>query len=150
MQRYVEEAAEYIAKIHKAAYRSNQAFFDSVGITMPQALVICFIQEKVEPKMSDIAEDSGVTTAAMTGMIDRLTELGYVMRKSDAHDRRVARIVLTKKGETLYEEIHQARMRAFERVFTEISEEDARAYVGTLEKFVTLIEAKEVFSYGKK
>jgi DNA-binding MarR family transcriptional regulator len=147
---HVETAAECIATIHKAAYRSNQAFFDSVGITMPQALVVCYVEEKVNPKMTAIAEESGVTTAAMTGMIDRLSELGYVAREHDAKDRRVEHVVLTKKGQSLYDEIHRVRVATFQRVFSELPEEDVKIYVSTLERFVTLIEAKEVFSYGKK
>jgi len=147
---HIENAAENLAKVHRAAYRSSQEFYDSLGITMPQAFVIGYIKQNKDPKMTQIAEDSSVTTAAITGMIDRLGELGYVARKSDEHDRRVSRIVLTSKGLLLNEQIHQSRVRALERVFADLSPSDVSAYVATLEKFVSLIEKKEVFVHGKK
>lgn len=51
--------------------------------------------------MSDIARKMGHSTAAATGLVDRLEKLGYVQRQHAADDRRKVLVKITKKGEEL-------------------------------------------------
>jgi DNA-binding MarR family transcriptional regulator len=50
-----------------------------------------------------LAELTGLTTGAVTGMIDRLERVGYVRRESDPHDRR--RVVVQAESEVMERDI---------------------------------------------
>ncbi len=51
--------------------------------------------------MSDIAKKMGHSTAAATGLVDRLEKLGYVQRQHAADDRRKVMVKITSQGERL-------------------------------------------------
>ncbi len=52
--------------------------------------------------MSETAARLGVTTGTLTVAIDRLVRKGYVRRERDQTDRRIVRVMLTKKGKLAY------------------------------------------------
>ena len=52
--------------------------------------------------MSETAARLGVTTGTLTVAIDRLVRKGYVRRERDQSDRRIVRVMLTKKGKLAY------------------------------------------------
>lgn len=53
------------------------------------------------PTMSELGRRIGLSRAAITTLVDRLTDLGYVVRTPDAEDRRRMRVVLTAAGREL-------------------------------------------------
>ena len=57
--------------------------------------------------MSGIAAKMGHTTAAATGLVDRLEKLGYVQRAHAVDDRRKVMVRITKKGSNLVALIRQ-------------------------------------------
>ncbi len=48
--------------------------------------------------MTDVSKKMGHSTAASTGLVDRLEKLGYVQRLHAADDRRKVMVQITKKG----------------------------------------------------
>jgi DNA-binding MarR family transcriptional regulator len=57
--------------------------------------------------MTDIAKWFGHSTAAATGVVDRLEKLGYVERKHAIDDRRKVTVVLLPKGFDLVREFEE-------------------------------------------
>lgn len=55
--------------------------------------------------MTDVSKKMGHSTAAATGLVDRLEKLGYVIRVRKDGDRRKVYVELTQKGHELVEEI---------------------------------------------
>ncbi|MFP7154190.1 MarR family winged helix-turn-helix transcriptional regulator, partial [Weissella paramesenteroides] len=51
---------------------------------------------------SQLAQTMHLTPSAMTSVIDKLEQKGYVIRNRDTKDRRVVRIGLTHKGRTVF------------------------------------------------
>lgn len=51
--------------------------------------------------MSSIAQKMGHSTAAATGMVDKLQEMGYLKRMSAAKDRRKIMVAITQEGRDL-------------------------------------------------
>ncbi|EDS76940.1 MarR family transcriptional regulator [Clostridium novyi A str. 4552] len=52
--------------------------------------------------MSEIAGDLGITVGTLTTAINNLVKKEYVERQKDKNDRRVVKIILTKKGKLAY------------------------------------------------
>ncbi len=85
----------------------------SHGLTAVQARVIVGIytlanESQLAPRMSDVADWCKVSTAAATGLIDRMEKAGQVMRHHSPHDRRSIFLALTKDGNALAEKLLHA------------------------------------------
>lgn len=101
-------------------------------ITLPQFLVLEFLETDGEVKMKDIAQFMHVSTAAMTGIVDRLVREGYVVRAFDAVDRRIIKAKLTVRGSSIVKKINEQRRDMTIRIFEKISETDRNEYLKIL------------------
>ncbi len=101
-------------------------------ITLPQFMVLNFLAHSGESKMKDLAGFMHVTTAAMTGIVERLVCDCYVKRLYDPEDRRIIRVDLTTKGKELLFKIRQQRRRLVIKVFSKISDRDREDYLRIL------------------
>ena len=82
--------------------------------------------------MSDLARIMTVTTAAMTGTVERLVRYGYVERVFDPDDRRIIKIKLSQKGESFIAQINGRRRKANIKIFGQISSQDRENYLRIL------------------
>ena len=101
-------------------------------ISLPQFLVLEFLHKEGESKMTQLAQFMGVTTAAMTGIADRLVRYGYVVRIFDPADRRTIKAKLTAKGQELVRRITQQRRQMVINIFGKISEAERSNYLSIL------------------
>jgi DNA-binding MarR family transcriptional regulator len=76
--------------------------------------------------MSETAADLGVTTGTLTVAVDRLVRKGYVNRERDQEDRRIVRVMLTKKGK-LAHRIHSKFHHLLVERITHGLDDDRRA-----------------------
>lgn len=63
-----------------------------------QRLVLMFLAEGMTAAPTDLSNAIGMTTAGMTGLVDRLEADGFVRRERDPADGRRVVLSLTKKG----------------------------------------------------
>jgi len=101
-------------------------------ITLPQILILQFLSEEKSIKMTDIARFMKVSTAATTGIIDRLVKAGYLARIFEPSDRRIINIRITPKGDELIKKINQERRKFILNIFAKISEKDRKDYLRIL------------------
>jgi DNA-binding MarR family transcriptional regulator len=76
------------------------------NVSFPQFFLLAYLSSEDYLTMSDIAKKMGHSTAAATGLVDRLEKLDYVERVHAAEDRRKIMVRITQKGIELV-----ARMR---------------------------------------
>jgi len=129
--------------IKEFAKRQVNEFFKD-KITLPQFLILDFLEKNGESKMTNLAHFMSVSTAAMTGMVDRLVNYGYAARESELHDRRVIKIKLNLRGNRLVKKINQQRRNMIIDVFGRVSETDRSDYLRVLMKI------KEVLTKNRK
>jgi len=101
-------------------------------ITLPQFLILDFLSQQGESRMTDMAHFMHVTTAAMTGIVDRLVGYGYVARVYDPEDRRIIKIKLTLHGSELVKKINEQRRSMIIKIFGSISGTDRQDYLRIL------------------
>ncbi|MBU1997908.1 MAG: MarR family transcriptional regulator [Candidatus Omnitrophica bacterium] len=101
-------------------------------ITMPQFFILNHLYKQGETNMSCLAKFIGVTTAAATGLVDRIVKSGYVERVYEPQDRRVIKIKLSAKGESLIKKIVQDRRQTTMDIFGKISQQDRDDYLRVL------------------
>jgi DNA-binding MarR family transcriptional regulator len=98
-------------------------------ITLPQFLVLEYLYREGPSKMSRLADFMHVTTAAMTGIMDRLVRDGYCLRVYEPQDRRIINIRLTTRGQDLVKKIRQQRRNMVIKIFGKIAERDRLDYL---------------------
>lgn len=85
----------------------DQAAADLMGVNRTDARCLDILDRLGTISAGRLAEESGLTTGAVTAMIDRLEAAGYVRRVPDEDDRRRVLVDLTPRarraGRALYE-----------------------------------------------
>ncbi len=102
-------------------------------ISFPQFFLLAYLAEEECLSMSSIARMMGHSTAAATGMVDKLQEMDYLKRFTAAADRRKIMVRITDKGRQLIERLHSniarelANLKAREESSSELHQ--ARAVI---------------------
>jgi DNA-binding MarR family transcriptional regulator len=81
--------------------------FLGLDVTMSQAKCLYLVALRPGISMSTLAEHLGVGPSAISGLVDRLVEHGYLDRRDDPADRRHLQLSLTSGGEAVIEHIRE-------------------------------------------
>lgn len=114
--------------------------------TIPQLLVLNFLELQGETKMKDLACFMNVTTAAITGIVDRLVRDKCVMRVYDQNDRRIIRVKLTEKGRDLLRKANEHKHNAVVNIFGKLSDTEREQYLRILIRVKDILESEEISS----
>ena len=94
--RLAAEFGEGFRKTNSLMQLMGQAAADRIGLNATDLNCLNILSFSGEMTAGDLARETGLTTASITGVADRLEEAGYVRRERDPKDRRrvVIRLVL--------------------------------------------------------
>jgi len=129
---FADKMSEILPVIIKEFSRRQAIELYSGRITLPQFLILDFLNRRGEAKMTDLARFMRVTTAAMTGVVDRLVRNKYVQRIHESNDRRVIKVKLSAKGSRLIKKIYQQRRKMIIHIFGRISRSEREEYLRIL------------------
>lgn len=132
-----DDLIEFIARrFHNVGASS----LENMDITLPQFILMKLISDMGTPKMTDLANELGVTMGNTTAMSDRLIKEDYIERKNDPEDRRIVRLSLTKKGADLIKRAEKIRKENMSALLKRISIHDQEAMLKIMEKLVDSIK----------
>ncbi len=95
------------------------------NISFPQFFLLAYLSSEDYLTMSDIAKKMGHSTAAATGLVDRLEKLGYVERVHAAEDRRKINVRIPHKGTELVAHMRKEIAANLADIMSEMDEEEA-------------------------
>ena len=93
-------------RLYTAARLTMQAYwpyFEPLGITYPQYLVLLVLWEKDQQPVNDIAKRLYLETNTMTPLLQRMEKAGLVRRVKGEKDTRQRIVCLTDKGKAMEE-----------------------------------------------
>ena len=143
LSEFADRVSELMPVIMKEFMKNQGDEFHKLKITMPQFFVMEHICRSGELRMGDIAKFINVTTAAITGIVDRLVRESYVLRVSDPKDRRIVKIKLTAKGTKVVKDMIEKRKQVSIRMFGMITQEEREQYLNILGRIKDKIEEQE-------
>jgi len=108
------------------------------GITWPQFHALYHIGDAGIPT-NELAQELQCNASNMTGLIDRMSENGWVYREHSEEDRRVWYVKLTPRGRQLKEEVHPQHKRNIEERMSVLSQQE----LITLQKLLTKLSEGE-------
>ena len=132
LSKFADRLSEMIPAIMREVYKQESDKFYNIKITIPQLVVLEMLTRDGGSRMTDLARSINVTTAAMTGIVDRLVRDGYVIRSSDAKDRRVIKIRPTAKGARVAKSAIEQKKAILRKMFGVISQDDREEYLRIL------------------
>ena len=103
-------------------------------VSFPQFFLLAYLAEEECLSMTSIAKMMGHSTAAATGMVDKLQELGHLKRYTAAADRRKIMVRITEQGRGL---VAQMRNNIAADLAQMMSHEDTSAPVNTARRVIS-------------
>lgn len=96
----------HLRQAEDAVRRRLQPSLDEAGISPEHWRVLSFLRAFPGQRMSEVAEAAVLPSASLTRHVDRLVELGLVVRRVDPQDRRSAVVALSPRGSRLADRLH--------------------------------------------
>lgn len=96
------------------------------GLGITHGRILMMLAEDGPQKASALAEALQITSGAVTGLADRLVELGLISRERGESDRRVVLLEITDEGRKLVSNLEQIKHSIMKRLFSGMSEQEMR------------------------
>lgn len=129
---FADKMNEVMPQVIKGFARRQDNELYKGKITLQQFLVLEFLNRMGVSNMTSLAHYMAVTTAAMTGIVDRLVRDNYVLRVYEPEDRRIIKIKITARGQELVKKITEQRRKIVVNIFGQLPEKDRNDYLRIL------------------
>jgi DNA-binding MarR family transcriptional regulator len=134
---YRDRTIYLIARIREKANRLITRELAAHGLTgvVPthgDILVSLFLQPRLP--MKRLAEIIDRDKSTITALVDKLVRLGYVEKKPDPNDSRVALVCLTTRGRALMPDFLEISSKLQERVYKNLSRKERAVLIELLRK----------------
>ena len=112
------------------------------NVSFPQFFLLAFLDQKEVLTMSAIAQKMGHTTAAASGLVARLENLGYVMRSVARDDRRKVMVCITPKGSALVRRIREEMVGNLMKILEHLRPDEQKAWLQIYSKIYDYCQSK--------
>ncbi|MBP1947707.1 MarR family winged helix-turn-helix transcriptional regulator [Virgibacillus litoralis] len=114
----VEKRLRYISGIIK---QNGRKILNNYPITSPQFIALQWLIEEGDLTIGELSNKNGLAFSTTTDLVDRMEKNELVERIRDINDRRVVRIHVLKKGNSIIQEVIQKRQEYLGEVLTNFS-----------------------------
>jgi DNA-binding MarR family transcriptional regulator len=111
----------------------DDAFADFVGINRTDLRCMDIVDQRGRVTAGELAREAGLTTGAVTAVVDRMEAAGLLRRAYDANDRRKVFIELTPDAQQLGDEVYGPLDQAGETHLASLSDEQVFTIIGFLD-----------------
>lgn len=106
------------------------------GLTVPQFEVLSTLSLADCTNQQELADRLQVTKGNLVGLIDRLTERGFVERVVVPDDRRVNRVRITAQGKHLFDKALPEQLSIVDKMMSQLTKDDLQTLRSLLEKLL--------------
>ena len=124
VESYTNQLIETLFNLSRMMKDSMCFSTDFTNLSLNQIQALIFIKKNERVQMREIAQQFKIEMPSATSLINKLSILKLVERKSDKSDRRLVTIVLTQKGRTLLEKAMDERGKSIRKNLSFLSPED--------------------------
>ena len=125
---------EFLLDLSKELNRDN--------ISFAQFFLLSYLSTSREITMTDIARKMGHSTAAATGLVDRLEKLGYMERTHAIDDRRKVMVRITSKGLDLVARLRGELQSKIADAMSETSTGDAASFIASYQNLGGMVAGR--------
>jgi DNA-binding MarR family transcriptional regulator len=117
------------------------------NVSFPQFFLLAYLDQKEVLTMTAIAQKMGHTTAAASGLVARLENLGMVVRSIARDDRRKVMVCITPKGSALVRRIRQEMVGNLMKIMEYLSPDEQKAWLQIYSKIYDYCQSKDSRSF---
>lgn len=124
------------------ALRAETNFLRRFGLNHARVGILTLLDEAPEGSLrsAELADLAKVSRATITGLVDGLDREGLIDRTKDPHDRRSFTIKISKRGESLLEQVKPVRDGWMEKIIADMGEDKSVALIELLRRVQHSIE----------
>jgi DNA-binding MarR family transcriptional regulator len=112
------------------------------NVSFPQYFLLGFLGQQKFLTMSEIAGKMGHTTAAATGLVDRLENLGFAKRSHASDDRRKIKVQITPAGAALVAKVREDFVNSLAELMRGLTPDEQLAWVQIYDKIFAIIQQR--------
>jgi DNA-binding MarR family transcriptional regulator len=112
------------------------------NVSFPQFFLLAYLDQKEVLTMSAIAQKMGHTTAAASGLVARLENLGYLVRSVARDDRRKVMVCITAKGSALVRRIREEMVGNLMKILEHLTPDEQKAWLQIYGKIYDYCQSK--------
>lgn len=120
-----DRLADFVLFTQRSCILNLSSELNKGNVSFPQFFLLTYLSSEDYLTMSDIAKKMGHSTAAATGLVDRLEKLSYVERAHAAEDRRKIMVSITSKGVDLVSNMRKEIATDLAGILAGMDEEEA-------------------------
>ena len=120
-----DRLADFVLFTQRSCILNLSTELNRGNVSFPQFFLLAYLSSEEYLTMSDIAKKMGHSTAAATGLVDRIEKLGYVERIHAAEDRRKIMVRITQKGVELVSRMRKEIASDLANILSSMDEEVA-------------------------
>jgi len=126
-----DRLADFVLFTQRSCILNLSTELNKGNVSFPQFFLLTYLSSEEYLTMSDIAKKMGHSTAAATGLVDRLEKLGYVERVHAAEDRRKIMVRITGKGVELVSKMRREIATDLAGILAGMDEDQTEAFEHT-------------------
>jgi DNA-binding MarR family transcriptional regulator len=133
-------------RLSTATVLFHSAIADRLGVGVTDVKCYSILRQTGPITAGELAERVGLTTGAITGVIDRLEQAGLVRRVRDPNDRRrvVLEVLSNPEHERALNQLYQPLGRAIIELVTSYSDAERATILDFITKATAVLEAETV------
>ena len=132
-QTAIRRLVEALRSLQLASDLLDEAYADFVGINRTDLRCMDIVDQRGRVTAGELAREAGLTTGAVTAVVDRMETAGLLQRTYDANDRRKVWIELTPDAQRLGEEVYGPLDQAGQMHLASLGDEQVLTIIGFLE-----------------
>jgi DNA-binding MarR family transcriptional regulator len=126
-----DRLADFVLFTQRSCILNLSTELNKGNVSFPQFFLLTYLSSEEYLTMSDIAKKMSHSTAAATGLVDRLEKLAYVERVHAAEDRRKIMVRITHKGVELVSKMRSEIANDLAEIIAGLDEDQADALAHT-------------------
>ena len=133
-----------IRRMTRAMYLDSKQMVKNFGLSNPQCLVLKAIDTNGPSSLVELSRYLNVSSANMTGLVDRLEKKGLVRRCRKEGDRRITIVELTEAGMPLSRSVPDPIEEKLINGLGDVSVDVLKKITQAIQEVVVLLDAKNV------
>lgn len=149
MEDFTEERLELMKRLDESFRQVRRLInaewntYNVHGLGMSHGRMLIILAQSGAQKASALADQLLITSGGVTGIADRLIELGYIKRERGEKDRRVVMLDITEEGLKIVDLIETVRSKMMHKLFDGMSAADMEQGLQLFEQMGRNMEADE-------
>jgi DNA-binding MarR family transcriptional regulator len=141
MKEVASDVADFIMFTQRSFLLNLSRELNKGNVSFAQFFLLGYLANESFLTMTDISRKMGHSTAAATGLVDRLEKLGYVQRLHASEDRRKVMVQITEKGVELVGRIREDIVGNLVDLMVDLDQGEQDALLATYGKISTFVRS---------